>query len=458
MKLRVRFFCAAYAVVLLLTGTLGILLVRRMTGMLRSAREQQMETAETYAVGSFLSLLDFTTQTSGAALRHTAERQISAGLPDCIEAFAVLAADETDKEFMPTADNEGMRHFVRDGGQVWLESICRVSRGETYYLVLTSNFTAVEADCRRLWWLYALGVSGAAVVSGLLLYILTRRVTAPLTRLTAAAESIAGGHYGETVTVGNADDELKTLADSFNTMSVAVRCKMEEILEEAEKRDAFVAGFSHEIKTPMTAIIGYAEMLCAYRLDEQETRQAAGAIRLESKRLERLAHQMLELQLFRNEDVALRPVCLSALQDQVTATLTKAAQKYGVTVQVTLPAVTVSAEPTLLMSLLYNLADNAFKASHAGQTVTLEAVCAETAVTVTVRDHGRGIAAESLPHLTEAFWREDKARSRALGGAGLGLTLCQKIAALHGTKLHFESRQGEGTAVSFVLCRCEVTP
>ena len=445
MKLRVRFFCAAYAVVLLLTGTLGILLVRRMTGMLRSAREQQMETAETYAVGSFLSLLDFTTQTSGAALRHTAERQISAGLPDCIEAFAVLAADETDKDFMPTADNEGMRHFVRDGEQVWLESICRVSRGETYYLVLTSNFTAVEADCRRLWWLYALGVSGAAVVSGLLLHILTRRVTAPLTRLTAAAESIAGGHYGETVTVGNADDELKTLADSFNTMSVAVRRKMEEILEEAEKRDAFVAGFSHEIKTPMTAIIGYAEMLCAYRLDEQETRQAAGAIRLESKRLERLAHQMLELQLFRNEDVALRPVCLSALQDQVTATLTKAAQKYGVTVQVTLPAVTVSAEPTLLMSLLYNLADNAFKASHVGQTVT-------------VRDHGRGIAAESLPHLTEAFWREDKARSRALGGAGLGLTLCQKIAALHGTKLHFESRQGEGTAVSFVLCRCEVTP
>lgn len=456
MKLRVRFFCAAYAVVLLLTGTLGILLVRRMTGMLRSAREQQVEVAENYAVGSFLSLHDITTEMAEAALRRTAERQIAAGLPDCIETLSLLNDGEIDKSFMPTADNEGVRRFVRNGEQVWLQSVCRVSPDETYYIMLTSDFTAVEADCRRLWRLYALGVSGTAVVSGLLLYILARRVTAPLSRLTAAAENIARGQYGETVTVGGEDDEVATLADSFNTMSVAVRDKIEEITEEAERREVFVAGFSHEIKTPMTAIIGYAEMLCAYRLDERETRQAADAIRLESKRLERLSHQMLEWQLYRHEEVTLHPVCLSTLQEQVTATLAPAAEKYGVTVQAALCEAVVAAEPTLLLSLLYNLADNAFKASQTGQTVTVETACTKTALTVTVRDHGRGIATESLPHLTEPFYREDKARSRALGGAGLGLALCQKIAALHGTALHFESRQGVGTAVSFTLRRCEV--
>ena len=105
----------------------------------------------------------------------------------------------------------------------------------------------------------------------------------------------------------------------------------------------------------------------------------------------------------------------------------------------------------LIMSLLYNLADNGLKASNSGQYIDIFAIPEEDRVTFSVQDYGHGIAPEHMEHLTEEFYREDKARSRKFGGAGLGLSICKEIASLHDTKLIFESKQGEGTKVSFTL-------
>ena len=111
----------------------------------------------------------------------------------------------------------------------------------------------------------------------------------------------------------------------------------------------------------------------------------------------------------------------------------------------------VYANSVLLLSLLYNLADNAFKASEAQTTINIYSKSSNDIVRIFVEDKGRGIAKENIKLLTEPFYREDKSRSRKFGGAGLGLSLCKEIASLHNTDLCFESEKGIGTTVSFEL-------
>ena len=128
-------------------------------------------------------------------------------------------------------------------------------------------------------------------------------------------------------------------------------------------------------------------------------------------------------------------------------------KKYRIRLQLYAEPAVVSAEPVLLQSLLYNLIDNACKASPADETVTVRGRNIEEGYLITVIDHGRGIPKESLQKITEPFYMEDKSRTRGQGGAGLGLALCKRIAELHGTSLTFSSTLGQGTSVAFTLAR-----
>ena len=192
-------------------------------------------------------------------------------------------------------------------------------------------------------------------------------------------------------------------------------------------------------------------MLRSYDLAPQERVQAAQAIYKEGKRLETLSTQLLELYVYQNEEIALQPIFLPAWKRELENSLHFLSEKYSVAVKVAFPKETILGNPTLLASLLCNLADNAMKASKAGDTVSVGAEAGEHTVRLFVRDTGVGIDPQHLPHLTDPFYREDKARSRALGGAGLGLSLCKEIASLHETSLSIVSEKGKGTEVSFSL-------
>lgn len=236
-------------------------------------------------------------------------------------------------------------------------------------------------------------------------------------------------------------------------MSFAIEQKVTEIREELGKRDMFVADFTHEMKTPMTAIMGYAQILHSYDLNEAEKDQAAQAIYREAKRLEKLSLQLLDLYVYRNETAEMEELNLFAIGEQLSATLKFLSKKYDVKYRVNFENETVCANSVLLLSLLYNLADNAFKASRPQTSIRIYSKATPSAVLVYVEDNGRGIARENIQLLTEPFYREDKSRSRKFGGAGLGLALCKEIAKLHGTELSFESEKNKGTRVSFSLSK-----
>ena len=212
------------------------------------------------------------------------------------------------------------------------------------------------------------------------------------------------------------------------------------------RQSRFVADLTHELKTPLTSMIGYADLLRSGMLDDPRRRTAADAIYHESTRLESLSQQLLALQGLQKNGIALQAVDVSAVFHDVARSLPNA--------PLTLDApagATVQADRVLLADLLRNLAVNALHASTPGNTVRLICTDAGNGWRLAVIDTGCGIPAEAVPHLTEPFYRVDKARARADGGSGIGLALCAEIAAAFGTKLNFASEVGAGTTVSLTL-------
>lgn len=190
------------------------------------------------------------------------------------------------------------------------------------------------------------------------------------------------------------------------TLAALVAAYHYERLQELNARQSrFVADLTHELKTPLTSLIGYADLLRGGTLDAERRRTAAEALYHESARLESLSQQLLALNGLQADGVVLRPV-------RVAAAFADAVRS--------LPDVVLDCD--------------------AGECWRL-----------TVQDTGCGIPAEALPHLTEPFYRVDKARARANGGSGVGLALCAQIAEAFGTQMTFASRVGEGTTVTILL-------
>ncbi len=456
MKLSYKFFCIAYVIVLLSTGIVGFFLVNTTQSDLWNAREEQFLTANKYACDSFVSLTDVYSDEISSYRLSGMEKQIINSLDNLVTEINIIPKNTSSPQYF-LSPNQCLRHYIKKNGLLLMQTVCCLDIGsQQYYLVLSADFTALQAQSNAIWKWYGIYVFSLSAVSGVLLFIFARRIASPINRMSKAAKSIASGNYGETVTIKSTDYEIKNLSQSFNTMSQIVKRTIAEIQTESEKRDMFVADFTHEIKTPMTAIIGYAEMLNSYTLTQQEIKRASKAIYKEGKRLERLSLQLLDLYVYRNDNVELEPIELSSLTKELETTLIFLSRKYCVGFTVDFSRVLVMANPVLLISLLYNLADNAFKASNPNDRISISCTDTGDSVSISVTDNGRGISPENIKLLTEPFFREDKSRSRKLGGAGLGLALCKEIAQIHGTSLNFQSRQGKGTTVWFNLQKGEI--
>lgn len=451
MKLAFKFFAIAYSIVLLATGCGGMVLIDHITDTQWDTRVQTVQRAAVYAVDSFVSYADMMPAELTAAQCTQIERQIAVTLDQAVGEIVITPCAQHTTLYTAYRDNEGYTVFSQDGETLTMEAACRVKAGASAYAVtVLSDFTALRDEHQALWRRYGAAVLLLSVIGGAVIWLLARTVTRPLRALADSAERIAAGEYGKTVDSRSKDREIVQLSDSFNEMSRTVAEKIAAITEESARRERFVADFAHEMKTPMTAIIGYAELLHRYELNEEERREAAGAIYKEGKRLEKLSLAMLDLSVYRRGHAAREAVALERLEETLRSTLTMLSQKYGLPFTVQFHEGTVYVDEVLILSLLYNLADNAFKAPQT-TAVTVYSEPTANGVRLCVKDNGSGISPANLARLTEPFFREDTSRSRAQGGAGLGLSIAAEIAALHDTTLSFDSVQGVGTTVSFEL-------
>ena len=221
---------------------------------------------------------------------------------------------------------------------------------------------------------------------------------------------------------------------------------------EASRRE-FTANVSHELKTPLTSISGYAEIIETGIAKPADVPLFAGKIRTEAKRLVALVNDILELsrldekqELGEKESVALLSM-LRLLEEDFRPM----AQEKGIALTVEGEAAVVKGYPLLLRELFYNLIDNAIKYTPAGGSVTVSASHRDGHICCTIQDTGIGIPKEHQPHVFERFYRVDKSHSRQTGGTGLGLAIVKHAAQVHQAQVELESQPEKGTLVRIVF-------
>jgi len=301
-----------------------------------------------------------------------------------------------------------------------------------FRLEYTLDISENIADMRSIQNTLLLSTGAFSVIAAVALYILLSVVFRPLAVVADASRKIASGQFGERIHV-NAKNELAQVAVDFNKMAERIEQQIIILEEEAENKQQFVDNFAHEMRTPLTSIYGYAEYMNKALLDEGEVIELSERIMGKASYLEEIANSLLQLAMLRDYVPERREVPLQDLFEDIAQTIEGIEYESDVD--------TIAWQEDLLKSLLLNLCFNAAKA---GATTIRMAV---NGGTLSVTDNGCGIPKDALAKVTEPFYRVDAARNRKHGGAGLGLSLCKRIAEAHNAEMSIKSKVGEGTSV-----------
>lgn len=228
---------------------------------------------------------------------------------------------------------------------------------------------------------------------------------------------------------------------------------------ETVRRD-FVANLSHELKTPLTSIAGYAETLAAEAGPDTQAEQFARTILNNARRMQRLVDNLLDLSRIESGrwQPAPQAVDITHVGRETWASFATRGQerKIDFAIEVAPPGATVTADPDAVRQILTNLLENALRHTPAGGRIRVTAAAAPGGVTVAVSDTGAGIAAEHLPRIFERFYRADPARSRDEGGTGLGLAIVKHLVEAHGGSVEARSARGAGTTIRMFFPEGEV--
>ena len=311
---------------------------------------------------------------------------------------------------------------------------------------ISSLFSDREIHYQVYRWIVLLVVG----IGSLVMFILSYWLTTPIRSLGRVANQLAQGDYSPRARV-TGSDEISELAENFNHMADAIEKNIQELEEAARRQEDFTASFVHELKTPLTSIIGYADMLRSRNLGEDMRFKAASYIFSEGKRLENLSLALMSLLVVGRSETDAKPVNMHKLCLEAGRISQPAMHAKGLLLSVKAEEGSIRGEAALLQTLVQNLLDNARKVTESGGRVVLVGRAEPEGYRITVADQGRGIPAGELHKITEPFYMVDKSRSRAEGGAGLGLALCKEIVELHRGQLRFESQEGKGTIVTALL-------
>jgi len=288
--------------------------------------------------------------------------------------------------------------------------------------------------------------SGLLILAGGL-YALIKRELRPLSQLGEQARSIAAGDVTKRITIRERD-EIGTLARDFNHMADAVQIRTELLERAVQDRETFIASLAHELKTPLTAIMGYTSLLQNYHLNEADREHALAQIYNESRRLDDMTKKLLDLfRLGHGDYLQKQSVSVADLLEQLESVVAFALSRKEQTLNRTVSVPEVTVDPGLMLLLLSNLIENASKASPFGAAIAVHVEAEGEDIVFYVKDTGRGIAEEDLNRVFQPFFTADPARDRHTGGHGLGLSLCKAIAEAHGGAMKIESRVGAGTMV-----------
>lgn len=317
-----------------------------------------------------------------------------------------------------------------------------LSRNTFYYAVRleNGNVLRVAKDAGSLLSIFARAVPSLLVVLGFIVilclgvaHVLTVKLIQPIEKL---AENL--DEYND-----------QTDYEELTPFIKMIKQQHKDIIKNAKIRQEFTANVSHELKTPLTSISGYAELIETGMASESDVTRFAHGIHSSAKRLLTLINDIIRLSELdgTEHEVVMEQVNLYELADTCVEMLTMNAEKHDVTISFAGTECFVKGNKQMLEELLYNLCDNAIRYNNPQGKVEVQVFPKGTQTCLIVKDTGIGIPKQHQERIFERFYRVDKSRSKLTGGTGLGLAIVKHIIAKHQAQIELESESGKGTTV-----------
>lgn len=281
-----------------------------------------------------------------------------------------------------------------------------------------------------------------AIVSGIA-YIISKTLTKPLNKMQKEMLKLSNGEYDINLKEGR--DELGILAKNFNQMSKELEHRNNELVEMVNSKQVFIDNLSHEINTPLTSILGYAQLLEKANCTEEQTLKFLTNIQADTKRIKDIYNKLLLLSYKKNSDFEEKTLDMEDIFTKVKDSIYFKLEERKINLIIKNLIKEIYGDETLIIMCVSNLISNAINASKEGSNIIVNVYEDENKKYIQVIDEGQGISKENIEKIVEPFYRVDKARSRKNGGAGLGLTICKNIMELHKGCLKIESEIGKGS-------------
>ncbi len=459
MKFAWKIFIVTYSIIIMSFGIGGFILINSLFESNLENRINSVLDSHEYVTSSYSLFLISTTSMSDELAESYRERLMK----ETENSRVYIGSIVSNTSFYPMKsfvnqlkqNNRGYQ-IIENEGEIYFQAISQIlNNGKHIYIESCEKISDVYTNRDENYRLYQVILLVVAVLSGALLYVFCVKLTSPLKRLALVAREIGDGNFEKRVKVNKGvitgTKEVVSLSNDFNKMAGYVETYINELKEEGRRREEFVGNFTHELKTPLTSIIGYADLLRNYDLSIEKKRDFAEFIFKEGNRLEALALNLLEMIVLRKSEFELQNVSAEILFNDCEKATKFILEKYDAQLEVSCEEAILSVEPNLVKTLIYNLIDNACKAMEGeNRKVFLSGnINNEGRYTITVKDTGKGIPSDEISKITEAFYMVDKSRARKQGGAGLGLALCQEIANIHNSDIYIESELEVGTKISF---------
>ena len=342
-------------------------------------------------------------------------------------------------------DNHGRRPEIQEALQNGEGEIMRRSatmKKTVFYFALrldNGQVLRVAKESGNVWSMLSalalpLGVMSIALilVSVLLTHFLTSSILAPIEHMASHID----------------DEEVEVTYRELEPFMETIRKQHENIVKNSQMRQEFTANVSHELKTPLTAISGFAELIAAGMTTGDDTIRFAGEISKSSNRLLTLINDILRLsELDASTEVPMEEIDLYELAEKCVNMMQINAEKQNVTLMLTGKPTKMQANREMMEELLYNLVSNAIRYNRPYGNVVVSVSREDDHVNLTVEDTGIGISQADQERVFERFYRVDKSRSKSTGGTGLGLAIVKHVVQCHGARLNMKSQLGSGTRI-----------
>ncbi|MFI3208576.1 MAG: HAMP domain-containing sensor histidine kinase [Eubacteriales bacterium] len=313
---------------------------------------------------------------------------------------------------------------------------------EDFSLYIVKDMTATYDEIEALTHMYIF-ISALSILAGLLLIIFSiRHNTKHLKKLNMTTQEIANGNYNQRVTI-ETKDEIGELGHNMNTMASKIESTIEELTEQIQRQKLFIGAVSHEYKTPLTGLLLHLELLSTIDLDEDSKKDSLVHMENQCHYLEDITRKLTKIITIEKE-LSIHASPMQAFAMDIQAQVQPLLNEKDISLKIECTAQEMNIDTVLMQIATINMIHNAYKASDNRSVITLRI----RPFIIEVEDSGIGIPEAELERIKEPFYVVDKARNKKVSGTGIGLSLVNEIAKLHGGSLSIESQVGVGTIVT----------